>query len=115
MGKSKDIGRVTICHGDASKGPVDDLQALSFASVFVYELKRFSTGIRPYIDYSLGLVYVSETKIGDNNLGIHMQFDNRLGLGLRFGPDELHDLGASLRHVSNGVPMTIIKALIVRL
>jgi len=91
---------VTISHGDASKGPVDDLQALSFAPVFVYEFKRFSAGIRPYIDYSLGL---------------HMQFDNGLDLGARFGPDERHDLSASLQHASNWVPMTIIKALIVRL
>lgn len=92
---------LTFSHWDAHKGPVDDLQALSVAPVFVYEFKKFSAGIRPYIDYSLGLVYISETKIAGNNLGMHMQFDNRLDLGARFGPDERHDLSVSFRHVSN--------------
>lgn len=100
-GRVKGHWALTISHWDADKGPVSDLQALSFAPVFVYEFKKFSTGIHPYIDYRLGLVYLSETHIEDNSLGIRWQFDNRLGLGFRFGPDERHDLSVALRHVSN--------------
>jgi len=57
-GKVKGHWAMTISHWDGSKGPVDDLQALNFAPVFVYEFKMFSAGIRPYIDYSPGLLFM---------------------------------------------------------
>ena len=90
-----------ISHWNASKGPVDDLLGLSFAPVFTYKFREFSVGIQPYIDYSLGLIYLSETKLATNDFGTHMQFDNRLGIGIRFGTQQHHDLNISLRHVSN--------------
>ena len=44
---------------------------------------------------------LSDTRIADKKLGQHFQFDDRLGLGVRFGHQKRHDVALSARHVSN--------------
>ena len=86
---------------DFDEGPNDDMQIISLAPVFIYDFWDRPNGFQPYIDYSIGFAYVSETKIDENDLGMHFQFDNRVGLGVRFGRDQRHDLSVSYRHISN--------------
>jgi len=93
--------QLTLSNWDFDDGADDDLQVVSIGSVFIYDFKQRSNGLQPYIDYSLGLAYVSETKVGGDDLGIHFQFDNRISLGVRFGSDQRHDLSVSFRHISN--------------
>ena len=100
-GKLRAHWLLNLSHWEADDGPNKDAQVVSFAPVFVYGFKQRSNGLQPYIDFSLGVAYVTETKIDENDLGLHFQFDSRIGLGLRFGNDQRHDLSVSYRHISN--------------
>lgn len=100
-GKVRTQWQLSFSDWDFDDGPNDDLQVISVAPVFIYDLEERSSGLQPYIDYSIGFAYVSETKVDKDDLGMHFQFDNRIGLGIRFGPDQRHDLSISYRHISN--------------
>jgi len=100
-GRIRGQWQLSLSDWDFDGEPNDDLQVVSIGSVFIYDFKPRSNGLQPYIDYSLGLAYVSETKIDDADLGMHVQFDNRIGFGVRFGSDQRHDLSISYRHISN--------------
>jgi len=101
MGKPKDIGADYQSLGCEQRSRRWSTSVELCACICLWIQEVFSRHSALYWLQPWSLVYVSETKIGNNNLGIHMQFDNRLGLGIRFGPDERHDLSASWRHVSN--------------
>jgi len=100
-GRIRGQWQLSLSDWDFDDGPNDDLQVFSVGPVFIYDFKQRSNGLQPYIDYGLGLAYVSETKIDGDDLGIHFQFDNRIGFGVRFGSDQRHDLSVSYRHISN--------------
>lgn len=100
-GKVRAQWQLSFSDWDFDDGPNDDLQVISAAPVFIYDFNERSNGLQAYIDYSIGFAYVSETKIDNDDLGMHFQFDNRIGLGVRFGPDQRHDLSISYRHISN--------------
>lgn len=70
--------------------------SLSFSPVFVYEFtgERF----RPYIEAGIGIAAFSGTEVEDNQLGSSFQFEDRLGIGVRFADEEL---GLRLIHYSN--------------
>ena len=71
--------------------------SLSLSPVFVYEFagERF----RPYIEAGIGVAAFADTEIEDRDLGSSFQFEDRLGLGVRFGADQ--DLGLRVIHYSN--------------
>lgn len=100
-GRVKGQWQLSLSDWDFGNGSGDDLQVFSIGPVFIYDFKRYANGLQPYAEYGLGLAYVSETQIDGDDLGIHFQFDNRLGLGIRFGSDQRHDLSVSFRHISN--------------
>jgi lipid A 3-O-deacylase len=86
---------------DSDRGTVHDVQAIGFAPVFIYDFGSVGATGQPYLEYSVGLLYMNEESIGDNEMGQRWQFDNRVGVGVRFGPNQRHDLSISIRHVSN--------------
>lgn len=100
-GRIKQHWEFGFSYWSSDNGPNKDLEVFSISPMFVYELGSADNTLQPYIDYSLGLAYVSDTSIADKQLGTHFQFDNRLGFGLRFGSDKRHDLAVNVRHISN--------------
>jgi len=82
-------------------GPNKELEVFNISPIFTYDLGSADQAVLPYIDYSLGIAYVSDTSIADKKLGQHLQFDNRLGFGVRFGGEKRHDIALGARHVSN--------------
>jgi len=80
--------------------------SLSFAPVFVYEFAGET--VRPYIEAGIGVAAFSSTELEDNDLGSSFQFEDRLGVGLRFAGQEigvraLHYSNAGLKNPNDGV------------
>ncbi|WP_367237389.1 acyloxyacyl hydrolase [Pseudomonas sp. Rh2] len=71
--------------------------SLSFAPVFVYEFAGES--VKPYIEAGIGVALFSSTELESNELGSSFQFEDRIGVGLRFAGG--HELGIRAIHYSN--------------
>jgi lipid A 3-O-deacylase len=73
----------------------------ALAPVFRYYMLSDQHYLNPFIDISIGVAYLSETRFADRNLGMHFSFQDQLGFGASFGPQ--HRLFASVYavHYSN--------------
>lgn len=71
--------------------------SLSFAPVFVYEFhgQRF----QPFIEFGIGVSAFSSSRVGDQVLGSSFNFEDRLGVGVKFG--DHHRIGLRAVHYSN--------------
>lgn len=79
----------------------DDLFSFSAVPLFSYAFNRGWGQMYPYLEAGVGPTYVSERKIDDRDLGIHFQFKNILGFGLKLGSEKRHGLGFRFIHYSN--------------
>lgn len=80
--------------------------SLSFAPVFVYEFAGQS--VRPYVEAGIGVAAFSSTELESNDLSSSFQFEDRLGVGLRFSGQEIglraiHYSNAGLKQPNDGV------------
>lgn len=80
--------------------------SLSISPVFVYEFAGES--VKPYVEGAIGLAAFSNTEVEDNDLGSSLQFEDRLGVGLRFAGQEVglravHYSNAGLKNPNDGV------------
>ena len=72
-------------------------QSLSVSPVLVYEFS--GNGIRPFVEAGIGLAAFRNDSIDERKLGSEWQFEDRLGVGFRFGAG--HALGLRAMHYSN--------------
>ncbi len=79
----------------------DRLAAFAFAGVLRFERKEPICCVWPYVDVGVGLSYVNKKEMCKRELGIHFQFEDRLGLGIRFGECRQFELGYRVVHFSN--------------
>jgi lipid A 3-O-deacylase len=79
----------------------DNIFALGLSPVFVYEFRPMASGRQFYINAGIGVAVISDTRIGTRNLGSTFQFEDQIGLGLRFGNNRQHDLNLGFLHYSN--------------
>jgi lipid A 3-O-deacylase len=79
-----------------------EINIAALAPVYRYYILSDRYYVNPFIDASIGLAYLSETRFADRNLGMHFSFQDQLGMGLSFGRE--HRLFVSLYgvHYSNG-------------
>lgn len=70
--------------------------SLSFTPVFVYEFAGQT--VRPIIEAGIGIAAFADTEVDGNDLGSALQFEDRIGLGLRFSGQEV---GVRAMHYSN--------------
>jgi lipid A 3-O-deacylase len=80
--------------------------SLSFTPVFVYEFAGET--VKPYIEAGIGVAAFANTELEDNDLGSSFQFEDRIGLGLRFAGQEvgiraLHYSNAGIKQPNDGV------------
>ncbi len=69
------------------------------APVAAYYFGSESRSVRPYIGGGIGLTWLSETRIGERRLSTHLQFEDRIGIGL--ASDRI-DAYLAFVHYSNG-------------
>jgi lipid A 3-O-deacylase len=97
-----DIGRLTGYWSGAYTYWAGDTTAsnhsLSFSPVLVYEFAGET--VKPYVEAGIGVAVFDHTKLESNTLGSAFQFEDRVGLGLRFAGG--HEVGIRATHYSNG-------------
>lgn len=95
-----DVGRLTgywdagYTYWDGDKASSN--HSVSFAPVFVYEFA--GENVRPYVEAGIGVALFANTEVEDKKLGSAFQFEDRIGLGLRFADQEI---GLRAIHYSN--------------
>ncbi|WP_044873512.1 acyloxyacyl hydrolase [Pseudomonas sp. LFM046] len=85
-------GAYTYWEGDEASSN----HSLSFSPVFIYEFSGET--VKPYVEAGIGVAFFENTELEDNDLGSSFQFEDRLGVGLRFSGQEL---GLRATHYSN--------------
>lgn len=96
-----DVGRLTgywdlsYRYWDGDEG--SSMHSLSLSPVFVYEFS--GERIRPYVEAGIGIAALSETEYEGRDFGSSFNFEDRIGLGIRFG--EGQELGLRAMHYSN--------------
>ena len=86
-------GAYTYWEGDKSSAN----NSLSFSPVFVYEFAGET--VKPYIEAGIGMALFSKTEVEEQKLGTAFQFEDRIGVGLRFNGG--HEVGIRATHYSN--------------
>jgi len=95
-----DVGRLTgywdlayqYWDGDDSSS----MHGLSLSPVFVYEFSGET--VRPYVELGIGIAGLSKKEYEGREFGSRFAFEDRIGLGLRFGR---HEVGLRAMHYSN--------------
>jgi len=81
--------------------PYQSLSIYSVSPIFRYYFTE-NNAVSPFINASIGLAYLSRTRIDHQNLGMHFAFQDQLGLGATFGPKHAFSVIISTMHYSNG-------------
>ncbi|SDI66985.1 acyloxyacyl hydrolase [Pseudomonas panipatensis] len=71
--------------------------SLSFAPVFVYQFNGDS--VQPFIEAGIGVAGFTGSEVGDHDLGSAFAFEDRIGVGVKFGGGQA--LGVRAIHYSN--------------
>jgi lipid A 3-O-deacylase len=88
-------------HNKAKPKSHRHLNAAAFAGVLRFERDEPVSLGWPYLELGLGVSWLSKKEIGGRDLGWHFQFEDRFGLGLRFGENREYDLSYRAIHFSN--------------
>jgi hypothetical protein len=76
--------------------------ALSLSPVLYWEIGHFQ-GIYPvFAEFGIGVSIFEDTEIAGKDVGSHYQFEDRLGVSVRFGESLSHSIGIRYMHYSNG-------------
>ncbi|NIF17822.1 acyloxyacyl hydrolase [Pantoea sp. Cy-639] len=88
-------------------GDASGAHSLSFAPVFVYEFSGFT--YTPFIEAGIGLAAFSKTDVGDQRLGSSVNFEDRIGFGLKLPAEQkvgiraIHYSNAGLKQPNDGI------------
>jgi lipid A 3-O-deacylase len=83
------------------RGSHKRLQAIAGAAVMRFARAEPTAIGWPYVELGIGLSYLSRKEIGGRDLGIHFQFEDRVGVGIRLGEQRQYDIGYKAIHFSN--------------
>lgn len=72
--------------------------SISFSPVLLYKFNSSST-ITPFLEAGIGLALFNHTKAGSKQLGSHLLFEDRLGIGAEI--NRRHVIGFRVKHYSN--------------
>ncbi len=73
---------------------------VAIAPVFRWQQQEMSR-ISPYIEFGVGASFWSQTRADERKLSTAFQFEDRLGIGVRFGQNQAYDIKYGLFHYSN--------------
>ncbi len=85
------------------RGGHDQLMAVTTGPLFRWQYEPMSLN-KPscYLELGIGASWLSNTDISGRRLSTHFQFEDKIGLGLRFGAQQQYDVGFRVIHYSNG-------------
>jgi lipid A 3-O-deacylase len=88
----------------------DDINAVAVSPVFVYYFGDRSNALRPYVEGGIGLCHISKTTIADRKMSTRFQFEDRIGVGIRWNFIDLnfrymHYSNAEIKKPNHGIDM----------
>lgn len=80
-----------------------DLNAATTGPMLRWQRQHPMQGSRivPYAELGVGLSWLSETEIQGRILSLHFQFEDKFGIGARFGKKQQYDFAVRAYHYSN--------------
>lgn len=84
----------------ATPPPNSTINIYSAAPVVRYTFKKHGP-VHPYLELSVGLSYMNQTRLYNRNLGMHFAFQDRMGIGTFLGASEQMTVGVHALHYSN--------------
>lgn len=84
-------------HGSGPNRSVSIVSVAPYLRMYFMRRPVFS----PYFEASVGPAYVSETRFGDRNLGMHYTFQDQGSLGVAFGKSQQFYVALTAMHYSN--------------
>lgn len=96
-------GSLYSLHGKRGLAPNSHKQLAASALAGVFRFNRAECTVLgwPYIELGVGLSFLTRKEIGGRKLGTHFQFEDRFGIGVRFGENREYDFGYKAIHFSN--------------
>lgn len=95
----------SAAHWRAERVPDSDgpytLNLVTTGPMFRFQKATPFLGMLPYIEGGVGASWLSEKEISGRRLSLHFQFEDKIGVGVRFGPAKAVDIGFRLCHYSN--------------
>jgi len=90
----------------------DKTNGYALSPVFQYAFNPGNDAWYPYVEGGVGVAYIDEYFIGTRNLSSNLQFEDRIGLGVRFNSLDLsfrymHYSNASLKEPNDGIDIWI--------
>jgi len=77
-----------------------NISAISYSPVFLLDFNKFATkDYKPYVDFGIGIAFLSDTLIDNKNMSSSFQFEDRLSIGIT--RDNI-DMYVRYMHYSNG-------------
>lgn len=73
---------------------------LSLSPVIFYPIGSIA-GNRVFAEFGIGLSLLDDTKFAGKNISTHYQFEDRLGIAMKFGEAEQHSVSLKYFHYSN--------------
>ena len=98
------IGRLSGYHEGSLncwKHERESIRQIAYSPVFTYELVDFGSGVLPYLEAGIGISYLSGKTINGRDLSTRFQFEDRVGIGVRIGKENRHNLNLRYVHYSN--------------
>lgn len=87
---------------DLTPDRVTDLTAFTTGPMFRWQRKEpYGGQLMPYLELGVGLSWLSKTEIEGRILSLHFQFEDKFGIGFRFGHRQQYDLAIRAYHYSN--------------
>jgi len=71
------------------------------ANVRTLHHRRAGQWLLPFVDFGMGIHYLTEDRIENKRLGNQWQIGSNLGMGLLFGRDGNYEVGMRASHLSN--------------
>lgn len=88
-------------HWYIPQGPYSSLNTYAIAPYFRFYLAR-SPFVSPFLEASIGPTFLSKTRLGKYNQGMHFAFQDQATIGAAFGAKQQFYLSLSALHYSNG-------------
>jgi len=96
-----DLGVGYYSNNGDRMGNNKDLYAVSLVPMFRWQRQPYANSVAPFVELGVGPALLSQTKLGKRGLGSSFQFDDRLGVGFRFGEKQRYELTVYYNHISN--------------
>ncbi len=102
---------------DDRKGGASHIVTFTTGPMFRFQYKFGNTeNIAGYLELGIAASWLSDTTISGRQLSTHFQFEDKVGLGVRFGEQQQYDIGvrathysnASIKRPNNGVNMVLL-------